>query len=121
MVLIATIGSEMDWLEPGARYSNRLPVKAKGLVRLRSPGSVGSVGRVSTPMCMTPLPFDDVAAPAESSAKVAEMSLDALEHNKMRVVPGTLSKAMSVAGGYSPRALVAPIVGTFYKRLGPES
>ena len=55
------------------------------------------------------------------SAEVAKMSLDALEHNKMRVVPGTLSKAMSVAGGYSPRALVAPIVGTFYKRLGPES
>ncbi|WP_372495385.1 mycolate reductase [Gordonia sputi] len=55
------------------------------------------------------------------SAEVAKMSLDALEHNKMRVVPGTLSKAMSVAGGYSPRALVAPIVGTFYKRLGPDS
>lgn len=56
-----------------------------------------------------------------NSAEVAKMSLDALEHNKMRVVPGTLSKAMSVAGGYSPRAVVAPIVGTFYKRLGPES
>ncbi|MGV9672474.1 mycolate reductase [Gordonia sp. NPDC003504] len=53
-----------------------------------------------------------------SSDKVAEMSLDALEHNKMRVVPGTLSKAMSVAGGYSPRAVVAPIVGTFYRKLG---
>ncbi|MEE3850772.1 mycolate reductase [Gordonia sp. LSe1-13] len=55
-----------------------------------------------------------------SSAKVAEMSLDALEHNKMRVVPGTLSKAMSVAGGYSPRAVVAPIVGTFYRKLGGD-
>lgn len=53
-----------------------------------------------------------------SSDKVAEMSLDALEHNKMRVVPGTLSKAMSVAGGYSPRGVVAPIVGHFYKKLG---
>ena len=53
-----------------------------------------------------------------SSGKVAEMSVNALEHNKMRVVPGTLSKAMSVAGGYSPRAVVAPIVGTFYKKLG---
>ncbi|AZG43948.1 mycolate reductase [Gordonia insulae] len=55
-----------------------------------------------------------------SSAKVAEMSVDALEHNKMRVVPGTLSKAMSVAGGYSPRAVVAPIVGTFYRKLGGD-
>lgn len=53
-----------------------------------------------------------------SSDKVAEMSLDALAHNKMRVVPGTLSKAMSVAGGYTPRAVVAPIVGTFYRKLG---
>lgn len=55
-----------------------------------------------------------------SSDKVAEMSLDALAHNKMRVVPGTLSKAMSVAGGYSPRAVVAPIVGTFYRKLGDD-
>ncbi|GAB24539.1 putative oxidoreductase [Gordonia polyisoprenivorans NBRC 16320 = JCM 10675] len=53
-----------------------------------------------------------------SSDKVAEMSLNALENNKMRVVPGTLSKAMSVAGGYTPRAVVAPIVGTFYRKLG---
>lgn len=53
-----------------------------------------------------------------SSDKVAQMSLDALSRNKMRVVPGTLSKAMSVAGGYSPRAVVAPIVGRFYSKLG---
>lgn len=52
------------------------------------------------------------------SNKVAELSLDALARNKMRVVPGALSKAMSVAGGYSPRAIVAPIVGGFYKKLG---
>ena len=56
-----------------------------------------------------------------SSDKVAEMSLDALRRNKMRVVPGTLSKAMSIAGGYSPRAIVAPIVGRFYGKMGePE-
>ncbi len=49
------------------------------------------------------------------------MSLDALAHNKMRVVPGTLSKAMSVAGGYTPpRAVVAPIVGGFYKKFSAE-
>ncbi|GAB18012.1 putative oxidoreductase [Gordonia effusa NBRC 100432] len=52
-----------------------------------------------------------------SSDKVAEMSLDALGRNKMRVVPGALSKAMSVAGGYSPRKIVAPIVGTFYRKM----
>ncbi|MGV9859582.1 mycolate reductase [Gordonia sp. NPDC003425] len=55
------------------------------------------------------------------SDKVAQMSLDALQHNKMRVVPGPLSKAMSVAGGYTPRAVLAPIVGTFYRKLGEGS
>lgn len=53
-----------------------------------------------------------------SSEYTAKVSLDGLAENKMRVVPGILSKAMSVAGGYSPRAVVAPIVGTFYKKLG---
>jgi len=53
-----------------------------------------------------------------SSEYVAKLSLDALERNKMRVVPGVLSKAMSVAGGYSPRKITAPIVGTFYRKFG---
>lgn len=48
----------------------------------------------------------------------AKLSLDSLERNKMRVVPGVTSKAMSVAAGYVPRAIVAPIVGSFYKKLG---
>lgn len=50
----------------------------------------------------------------------ARVSLDALEHNKMRVVPGLTSKAMSVASGYAPRAVVSPIVGAIYKKLGGE-
>ncbi|MBV9515350.1 MAG: short-chain dehydrogenase, partial [Mycobacteriaceae bacterium] len=41
-----------------------------------------------------------------------------LQRNKMRVVPGVTSKAMSVASGYAPRAVVAPVVGAFYKKLG---
>lgn len=53
-----------------------------------------------------------------STEYTAKASLDALARNKMRVVPGILSKGMSVAGQYSPRAVVAPIVGGFYKRLG---
>ncbi len=53
-----------------------------------------------------------------SSEYTAKVSLNALARNKMRVVPGILSKAMSVAGQYSPRAMVAPIVGSFYKKLG---
>jgi len=48
----------------------------------------------------------------------AQLSLDALERNKMRVVPGLTSKAMSVASGYAPRAVVTPIVGAVYRKLG---
>jgi uncharacterized protein len=50
----------------------------------------------------------------------ARVSLDALEHNRIRVVPGLTSKAMSVATGYAPRAVVAPIVGAVYKKLGGD-
>jgi uncharacterized protein len=53
-----------------------------------------------------------------STEHTARASLDALARNKMRVVPGLTSKAMSVASQYAPRAIVAPIVGSFYKRLG---
>ncbi|MDV3207892.1 MAG: SDR family oxidoreductase [Rhodococcus ruber] len=53
-----------------------------------------------------------------SSEHTAKVSLDALAENKMRIVPGLISKAMSVAGNYTPRGVVAPIVGAFYKKLG---
>jgi short-subunit dehydrogenase len=53
-----------------------------------------------------------------STGYTAKLSLDALERNKMRVVPGVTSKAMSVAAGYAPRAIVTPIVGAVYKKLG---
>ncbi|WP_063000815.1 mycolate reductase [Nocardia mikamii] len=52
-----------------------------------------------------------------SAAYTAKISIDALSRNKMRVVPGLISKGMSVAGQYAPRALTAPIVGSFYKKL----
>jgi short-subunit dehydrogenase len=53
-----------------------------------------------------------------STEYTAKLSLDGLEHNKMRVVPGVTSKAMSVATGYAPRSIVASIVGAVYKKLG---
>jgi short-subunit dehydrogenase len=53
-----------------------------------------------------------------SSDETAKMSLDALAANKMRVVPGLISKAMSAAGNYGPRAATSPIAGAFYKKLG---
>ncbi|EUA18109.1 putative oxidoreductase [Mycobacterium xenopi 3993] len=42
-----------------------------------------------------------------STEHTARVSLDALARNKMRVVPGLTSKAMSVASQYAPRAIVA--------------
>ncbi|MDD4866707.1 MAG: SDR family NAD(P)-dependent oxidoreductase, partial [Mycobacterium sp.] len=53
-----------------------------------------------------------------STEHTAQLSLQALQRNKMRVVPGLTSKAMSVASQYVPRAIVAPVVGNFYKKLG---
>ncbi|OHV04247.1 mycolate reductase [Mycobacterium talmoniae] len=53
-----------------------------------------------------------------STEHTARLSLDALARNKMRVVPGVTSKAMSVASQYAPRAIVTPITGLIYKKLG---
>lgn len=50
----------------------------------------------------------------------ARVSLDGLWRNKMRVVPGVTSKAMSAASGYAPRSIVSPIVGAVYKKLGGD-
>ena len=63
MVFMATNGPDTDWPEPTARNSKRLPVKAKGEVRLRSPGSFGNSGRVSTPRFITPLLAEPVTSP----------------------------------------------------------
>ena len=50
IVFRTVVGPAMDWLEPGMRNSNLLPVKATGEVRLRSVVSRGMGGRTSTPM-----------------------------------------------------------------------
>ena len=55
-----------------------------------------------------------------STEHTAKLSLDGLQRNKMRVVPGVTSKAMSVASGYAPRSIVTPIVGAVYKKLGGQ-
>ena len=68
---MATSGPAIDWLEPTARNSKRLPVKAKGLVRLRSPASLGSGGRTSTPTVSVPLPLEAFAPPALICSKMS--------------------------------------------------
>ena len=61
----------MFWPDDTARNSNLLPVKANGLVRLRSPASRGSFGSTLTPMSMMPPCFVDVAAPFSSCSKMS--------------------------------------------------
>ena len=71
MVFIATSGPAIDWPDPTARNSKRFPVKAKGLVRLRSPASLGSVGRVSTPTISVSLPLELLAPPLATCSKMS--------------------------------------------------
>ena len=66
IVLRIVFGPEQDWLEPGARNSNLLPVKANGLVRLRSVASRGSGGSVSAPIFIAPGWRLEVGAPFSS-------------------------------------------------------
>ena len=53
-----------------------------------------------------------------SPEHTAHAALDGLARNKMRVVPGLSAKGMSMVSQYAPRALLAPIVGNVYKKLG---
>jgi len=99
--------------------SLRGEVKKDGVhVTLLAPGPVRTeLPDVSEQSLVERLIPDFLWIDTEYTAKV---SLDALEANKMRVVPGLTSKAMSVASGYAPRAIVTPIVGAVYKKLGGE-
>lgn len=47
-------------------------------------------------------------------------TLEAMANGKRRVVPGPLSKAMNVASQVIPTPLIAPLVGSFYKKMGNE-
>lgn len=47
-------------------------------------------------------------------------TLNALAENKLRVVPGPLSKVMNVASTYLPRKLTAPVIGRFYSKMAAE-
>ena len=49
IVFSTVFGSASDMLEPSARNSNLLPVKANGDVRLRSPPCIGSAGSTDAP------------------------------------------------------------------------
>ena len=92
-------------------------------------GEVKRLGINVTVMAPGPVRID---LPAAASVKLipdflfvspeytAKVALNGLARNKMRVVPGVTSKAMSVASGYAPRSIVTPIVGAVYRKLGGD-
>jgi hypothetical protein len=89
-------------------------------------GEVASLGVNVTVLAPGPVRID---LPAEelmpdflfiSPEYTAKVALNGLAHNKMRAVPGVMSKVMSVASGYAPRSIVTPIVGAVYRRLGGD-
>lgn len=47
-------------------------------------------------------------------------TLDALAANKLRVVPGALSKAMDVISSFMPRRVAAPIMGKLYSQMAQK-
>jgi len=47
----------------------------------------------------------------------AKDSLDGLQQNKARVVPGFPAKAMNLVSLYAPRRVLIPIMGNFYKKM----
>lgn len=47
-------------------------------------------------------------------------TLEALAANKLRVVPGPLSKIMDVVSTYTPRKLSAPVMGRLYSKMAAE-
>ena len=50
----------------------------------------------------------------------ADDTLRAMRRNKRRVVPGPLSKAMDAVSTYAPRGSLAPLLGSFYAKMGEE-
>ena len=91
MVLSTVFGRLGDWLEPSARNSNLLPVKANGLVRLRSPLSFGSPGRTGVPRCISSRAALAAAVPPAIASKTPSSS----EPRKMEMMAGGASLAPS--------------------------
>ena len=50
----------------------------------------------------------------------ASETLDALAANKLRVVPGGLSKVANVISTYLPRRMTAPVMGAAYSRMAED-
>lgn len=95
----------------------RLELRPSGVhVTLLAPGPVSTgIADFVDSLAVAKLVPDYLWVSPELTAKA---SLDGLSRNKMRVVPGLPGKVMSLASQYLPRAIVAPIVGNAYRKMG---
>lgn len=50
----------------------------------------------------------------------AKETIEAMVANKRRVVPGPVSKAMNAVSQVAPTAVLAPVMGWFYRKLGED-
>ena len=48
----------------------------------------------------------------------SEETIEAMMKNQRRITPGPLSKAMDFVSSYGPRWLIAPVIGSFYSKMG---
>ena len=92
IVLSTVFGSAGDWLEPSARNSNLLPVKANGLVRLRSPPCNGSGGSTGVPRPRNEPGLDACALPDSIAANTFSRSAP----RKIEMIAGGASFAPSL-------------------------
>ena len=110
MVLITTLHSATESLEPTIRNSNLFPVKANGEVRLRSVASFAKSGRVLTPVCNVP-PFKLwVAAPVLISCVQHILQLFTQEYgnNSRRCLIGSQTVVISDIGcGFTKKICMA--------------
>lgn len=89
-------------------FAESLHVETRGSgvhITLLAPGRVRTASHEGEPSASIP---DFLWTSAEHAAL---MSLEGLAHNKMRVVPGLHSKAISVSTGYAPRVVVGRMWG----------
>ena len=86
-----------------------MPVKANGLVRLRSPASFGSFGSVSTPISSVPLHFGRLgAAGLDLLEHVGELLAEEDRHDRGRRF--VRAEAVVVGGGRDDRAQQAAVL-----------
>ena len=48
----------------------------------------------------------------------SQETIEAMRRNQRRVVPGPLSKAMNTLSQVLPTPVIAPLVGSFYAKMG---